>query len=109
MPSLALIDVKAAHSEGYSSRCSATIRTARSRTSGEYLLDLGISPSSQGKESAQFPGRFRAISMPHLERTVTGSTGTTTHPGDGDSVAIAPNWRSEAVFNDQGHVSSKGC
>jgi hypothetical protein len=59
MPSLPAIEVKAAHSDGYSSRCSAIIRTARSRTSGEYRLCLGISPSSQGKESAQFPGRFK--------------------------------------------------
>ena len=35
----------AAHSDGYSPRCSCTILTARSRTSGEKLFDLFIAPS----------------------------------------------------------------
>ena len=38
-----------------------TIRTARSRTSGEYLFDvLDMTPSSQGTEPATFPERFKA-------------------------------------------------
>ena len=34
------------------------MRTARSRFSGEYLLDLFITPSSQEMESPTNPGRF---------------------------------------------------
>ena len=33
--------------------------TARSRTSGEYLVDLFITPSSQEMESPVNPGRFK--------------------------------------------------
>ena len=58
MPHLAAIDVIAAHSGVYSSRCSSTSRTVRSRTSRGYLFDLVITPSSQGLESLTFPGRF---------------------------------------------------
>ena len=38
MPSLSATDSTAAHSDGYSCWTSATIRTARSRNSGGYLL-----------------------------------------------------------------------
>ena len=41
-----------------SARCSCTMRTARSRTSGENLFDLVIAPSSQVLEPPQKPGRF---------------------------------------------------
>ena len=58
MPHLPAIDAMAAHSDVYSSRCSCTRRTVRSRTSGGYLFDLVITPSSQGLESPTFPGRF---------------------------------------------------
>jgi hypothetical protein len=47
-----------AHWELYLSCCSSTIRTARSRTSGEYLLGLAMTPPSQGLESPGNPGRF---------------------------------------------------
>ena len=43
----------------YSRSCSNTIRTARSLTSGEYLLRLPMTPSSQEMESPEIPGRFR--------------------------------------------------
>ena len=44
---------------GYSPRCSRTIRTARSRTSGEKRFDfLLMAPSSQSVEPPQNPGRF---------------------------------------------------
>ncbi|MSP98339.1 MAG: hypothetical protein EXR29_14220 [Betaproteobacteria bacterium] len=46
----------------YSPRCSCTIRTARSRTSGENLLDLFMAPSSQGLEPPRNPGRFTPAS-----------------------------------------------
>jgi hypothetical protein len=50
----------AAHSDGCSPLCSSTIRTARSRTSGENLLLvlLVITPSSQELEPPTNPGRF---------------------------------------------------
>jgi hypothetical protein len=44
------IEPIASHSEAYSPRCSKTIRTARSRTSGENLVLRAIAPSSQGME-----------------------------------------------------------
>src|SRR5690606_34640761 len=40
---------------------SSTIRTARSRSSGEYLVDVFIAPSSQGLEPPENPGRFRLV------------------------------------------------
>src|SRR3990167_3024010 len=59
-PILAAMDSMAAHREGYSPRCSCTIRTARSRTSGEKRFDfLLMTPSSQRLEPPQFPGRFK--------------------------------------------------
>src|SRR6056297_6243 len=57
-PILGAIDSTAAHSDGYSPRCSWTMRTARSRTSGENLLDLFMAPFSQELEPPQNPGRF---------------------------------------------------
>jgi len=58
------IDSTAAHSDGYSPRCSCTIRTARSRTSGENLFDLFMAPFSQKLEPPQNPGRFISVSFP---------------------------------------------
>ncbi len=49
----------AAHCEPCSSWCSSTIRTARSRTSGEYFTGLVMTPSSQRLEPPGIPGRFR--------------------------------------------------
>src|SRR5690606_12443683 len=58
-PILGAMDSMAAHSEGYSPRCSCTMRTARSRTSGENLFDFFLmAQSSQRKEPPQNPGRF---------------------------------------------------
>ena len=59
-PILGAIDSMAAHSEGYSPRCSCTKRTERSRTSGENLFDFFMAPSSQGLEPPQNPRRFRS-------------------------------------------------
>src|SRR6185312_2242051 len=57
-PIFGAIESTAAHSDGYSPRCSCTMRTARSRTSGENLVDLFMAPSSQELEPPQNPGRF---------------------------------------------------
>ncbi len=57
-PILAAIETIADHCELCSCSCSNTIRTARSRTSGEYLIDLVMTPSSQTLESPAIPGRF---------------------------------------------------
>jgi hypothetical protein len=60
-PILAAIDVIVAHSDECSDCCSSTSRTARSRTSGEYLLFLFMTPSSQEMESPEMPGRFKFL------------------------------------------------
>ena len=54
-PIFGAIDSTAAYSDGYP----CTMRTARSRTSGENLLDLFMAPSSQELEPPRIPGRFR--------------------------------------------------
>src|SRR5690606_31726446 len=57
-PIFAAIEPIAAHCDGYSLSCSNTMRTARSRTSGEYLVDFFIAPSSQEMEPPEKSGRF---------------------------------------------------
>ena len=57
-PIFSAIEVIAAHCDAWSWACSNTIRTARSRTSGENRLDLAMTPSSQGMEPPRNPGRF---------------------------------------------------
>ena len=58
-PTLGAIDSMAAHKDGYSPRCSCTIRTARSRISGEKRFDfLFMAQFSQSLEPPQNPGRF---------------------------------------------------
>src|SRR5271166_111865 len=59
-PILPAIEPIAAHCESCSPWCSKTSRTARSRTSGEYLVDVFMTPSSQIMESPGIPGRFTA-------------------------------------------------
>ena len=72
------MDSMAAHSEGYSPRCSRTMRTARSRTSGENWFDfLLMAQSSQRKEPPQNPGRFKAHQSQRWPRCSSGGrTGT---------------------------------
>ncbi len=65
------MDSMAAHSDGYSPRCSCTILTARSRTSGENLFDLLMAQSSQSVEPPRNPGRFRAYDFV-FDTTATG-------------------------------------
>jgi dTDP-4-dehydrorhamnose reductase len=51
-----------AHMEGYSPRYSSTVRTARSRTSGEKRFDfLLMAPSSQSVDLSQNTGRFKSL------------------------------------------------
>ena len=65
-PNFSAIDVKAAHSEASVPpkkvfHSSFTIRTARSRTSGEYHVEVPVllmAPSSQIQEPPANPGRF---------------------------------------------------
>src|SRR5512143_1530456 len=66
-PILAAMETSAAHCDSYSAWCSNTSRTARSRTSGEYLVDVFITPSSQGLESPGIPGRFNRGDMQGVE------------------------------------------
>jgi hypothetical protein len=54
----AAMDWIAADCEACSPWRSKTIRTARSRTSGEYRFHVFMTPSSQSLESPGIPGRF---------------------------------------------------
>src|SRR5271165_6537191 len=61
-PIFAAIDTIAAHCDAYSSLDSATIRTARSMTSGENFDDLFMmAPFSQMMEPPSNPGRFSTV------------------------------------------------
>jgi len=44
------------------------MRTARSRTSGEHLVDFLMAPSSQRLEPPQNRGRFNFGGLTHIER-----------------------------------------
>ena len=75
---LGAIDSIAAHSEGWSARCSCTMRKVRSRTSGENLVDLFMAPSSRRLEPPLIQrgseGNFEYLLnmlqlMPHLQNT----------------------------------------
>ena len=64
-PIFAAIDWIAAHCDPCSPRCSNTIRTARSLTSGEYrVCFLLMAPSSQRVEPPRKPGRFTKAGFP---------------------------------------------
>ena len=52
---------QAAHWNGYSPRCSCTMRAARSRTSAKNLFDLFMAPFSQELEPPSNPGRFSRL------------------------------------------------
>ena len=69
------IDPIAAHCESCADWCSSTMRTARSRTSGEYLFEELMAVSSQVINPPVNPGRFRAGDR--IRRAVSGFlTGT---------------------------------
>ncbi|GGK03070.1 hypothetical protein GCM10011394_10220 [Luteimonas terricola] len=58
-PTLPAIEAIAAHCDPCSPWCSSTIRTAHSRSSGEYRVAVFfIAPSSQRLEPPEKPGRF---------------------------------------------------
>ncbi len=57
-PIFAAIDWIAAHCDGCSLRCSNTIRTERSRTSGAYFVVFFMASSSQEWAPPRNPGRF---------------------------------------------------
>ena len=61
-PSFGATDCSAAHSEAWASRYSSTIRTARSRTSGENRLGRPIAPILPSNEVSEKPGTIQ-----HLE------------------------------------------
>ena len=67
-PIFPAIDTIAAHCDSCSARCSNTMRTARSRTSGEYFADFFMAPSSQISEPPQNPGRFNRAQTALLDR-----------------------------------------
>src|SRR5690606_1796763 len=67
-PIFPAIDSIAAHCELCVPWCSSTIRTARSRTSGEYFTGLVMTPSSQELEPPGIPGRFRAPALQPLAK-----------------------------------------
>jgi hypothetical protein len=60
-PIFSAIERIAAHCDVWLGAASSTNRTARSRTSGEYLLALLMTPSSQRLESPANPGRFNGV------------------------------------------------
>lgn len=68
-PIIGAIDSTGAHSEEYSPGCSCTMRTARSRISGENLFDLFMAPYSQEGEPPQNPERFTMRGIDHLAPT----------------------------------------
>src|SRR5690606_20073859 len=63
-PTLPAIEAIAAHCDPCSPWCSSTIRTARSRSSGEYRVDVFfMAPSSQRLEPPEKPGRFKSVAL----------------------------------------------
>ena len=58
-PSFGATDCSTAHSEAWASRCSSTIRTARSRTSGENRLGRPIDPILPSNEVSEKPGTIQ--------------------------------------------------
>ena len=67
-PSFGATDCSTAHAEAWASRCSSTIRTARSRTSGDNRLGRPIDPILPSNEVSEKPGTVhRAASPRRLE------------------------------------------
>ena len=66
----------------YSPRCFSTIRTARSRISGENLFDLFMAPFSQRLEPPQNPGRFSVASLSIWLARITTAIGVVMQPLD---------------------------
>ena len=62
-PSFGATDCSTAHSEAWASRCSSTIRTARSRTSGENRLGRPIDPILPSNEVSEKPGTVQIFGL----------------------------------------------
>ena len=62
-PSFGATDCSTAHSEAWASRCSSTIRTARSRTSGENRLGRPIDPILPSNEVSEKPGTVHVAAL----------------------------------------------
>ena len=60
-PSFGATDCSTAHSEAWASRCSSTIRTARSRTSGENRLGRPIDRILPSNEVSEKPGTIQLV------------------------------------------------
>ena len=67
-PSFGTTDCSTAHSEAWASRCSSTIRTARSRTSGENRLGRPIDPILPSNEVSEKPGTIHGEGLTALEQ-----------------------------------------
>jgi hypothetical protein len=90
-PILGAINSMAAHRDGYSPRCSCTMRTARSRTSGEHLFAFVIAQSSQRNEPLQNPGRFNSfrVDATWLRRAACSGQHRIAHPRHDGAGAVA--------------------
>jgi hypothetical protein len=89
-PIFSAIEQIAAHCEACFPARSNTIRTARSRTSGENLVALVMTPSSQGLEPPQNPARF------NLPVTVTAGRQTTIDLSPANAVVSATEFPARA-------------
>ncbi|MBM3280718.1 MAG: hypothetical protein FJY95_21965 [Candidatus Handelsmanbacteria bacterium] len=75
---MAAIETRASHWQPYSFRCSRTLWTARSRTSGEYLIGFVVTPFSQALEPPAIPVQPRLLTgqeentMPPAEHSESG-------------------------------------
>src|SRR5450830_1339501 len=116
-PIFGAMDSMAAHRDGYSPRCSCTIRTAHSRTSGENLFDFVMAQSSQSVEPPQNPERFSPVSdtthSPHLAPTVTPTFnwggGRRTSEGLGGHAAVhRPHANIPVIEDSQRNVAPSG-
>ena len=76
-----MVEDTAAHREGCSASCSATIRTARARTSGEnlFVVLVVIDPTSHELGSPAKPVRFNFTGVDLPETSEPGTT-----PSDND-------------------------
>ena len=62
-PSFGATDCSTAHADAWASRCSLTIRTARSRTSGENRLERPIDPILPRNEVSEKPGTIQQMKI----------------------------------------------
>lgn len=103
-PIFPAIDLIAAHWKSWSPRCSRTIRTARSSTSGENFEGLLIAPTSQGMEPPTNPVRFTMSQMPDLAISLF-SDGGSQYRNCQTSLARRLHWLSIDVFDQKFHLA----